>query len=158
MERPIYRKLPTSWRRLANIPLDLDFILYKHGPFSFDLRDEITAMRADELMEISLQPNPYGPSLLTTENGHRLQERWSDTLSRYADTITFVAEHIGDLAVAELERLATALYVRKTNPQESVQLSARRLNELKPHVSMQEAQAAVKEVDRMIKEYEKVDW
>ena len=32
-------------QHLMGVPLAFDFILYKHGPFSFDLRDELTAMR-----------------------------------------------------------------------------------------------------------------
>jgi len=33
---------------------------------------------------------------------------------------------------------------------------ARRLHELKPHVSLEEAQAAVKDVDRMVEEYQEM--
>ena len=139
---------------LANVPLGLGFILYKHGPFSFELRDEITAMRADGLIHMRLQPYPYGPSLLTTDNGRRLQKRWPKTLGKHADSIAFVAEHLGNLGVAELERLATALYITKKHPGESVEFRARRLHELKPHVSLEEAQSAVKEVDRMVEEYQ----
>jgi hypothetical protein len=47
---------------VLGVPLGFEFILYKHGPFSFDLSDEITAMRADALLQY--QPRqPYGPSL-----------------------------------------------------------------------------------------------
>ncbi|MCL6557372.1 MAG: hypothetical protein K6U74_00970, partial [Firmicutes bacterium] len=28
---------------MLGVPLGFEFILYKHGPFSFDLRDELTA-------------------------------------------------------------------------------------------------------------------
>lgn len=41
-------------QELTKVPLGLEFILYKHGPFSFDLRDELTGLRADEV--IALQP------------------------------------------------------------------------------------------------------
>ena len=48
-------------QNLMKVPLSFDFILYKHGPFSFDLRDELTGLRADGL--IRLEPQwPYGPS------------------------------------------------------------------------------------------------
>ncbi len=139
---------------LANVPLGLGFILYKHGPFSFELRDEITAMRADGLIQMQLQPYPYGPSLLTTDNGRRLQKRWPKTLSRHSDSIAFVAEHLGNLGVAELERLATALFITKKHLGESVEFRAHWLHELKPHVSISEARSAVERIDRMIQEYE----
>ena len=38
------------------MPLGYDFTLYKHGPFSFDLRDDIHALRADGLLD--LEPRP----------------------------------------------------------------------------------------------------
>lgn len=49
-------------QEVAGVPLGFPFILYKHGPFSFDLRDELTAMRADGFL--TLEPrDPYGASL-----------------------------------------------------------------------------------------------
>ncbi len=29
-------------RELTSVPLDFDFVLYKHGPFSFDVQSEIS--------------------------------------------------------------------------------------------------------------------
>jgi len=40
---------------LMRVPLELEFILYKHGPFSFDLRSELTSLRADELVKLEPQ-------------------------------------------------------------------------------------------------------
>jgi len=140
---------------LTNVPLDLEFILYKHGPFSFELRDEITAMRADGLMQICLQPYPYGPSLLTTENGRRLQRCWPKTLYKYNKDISFVSEQLGNRGVAELERLATALYITKRIHGKDVESRARQLHELKPHVSIDEARRAIQEIDQILAEYKK---
>ena len=38
---------------LAGVPLGFAFIPYKHGPFSFALRDELAVMRADALLEVT---------------------------------------------------------------------------------------------------------
>jgi uncharacterized protein YwgA len=38
-------------QELLEVPMNLEFILYKHGPYSFDLADAVTAMRADSLLE-----------------------------------------------------------------------------------------------------------
>jgi len=142
---------------LTEVSLGLDFILYKHGPFSFELRDEITAMRADGLLEMRDQPYPYGPTLLTTKNGRKLMERWPKTLTEYRKRIQFVARKLGAVGVAELERVATALYVRKSYAEEDASKSARRINELKPHFSIEEVAGAVRTVDRMIQEYKGID-
>ena len=43
---------------LRGVDFDFDFILYKHGPFSFELRDELSAMRAEGLVD-GFAPSPH---------------------------------------------------------------------------------------------------
>ena len=137
---------------LAQVPLGYKFILYKHGPFSFDLRDELTALRADAI--IALQPRGvYGPSMENTEQAENVQKLFSKTLRRYENRLSFAAKAVGARGVMELEKLATALYVRIKEKEEGLQLSvdnaARRLVELKGHIPVREAIKAVKEIDRL---------
>src|SRR5712692_9118533 len=70
-------------QELGKVPLGYSFVLYKHGPFSFDLRDELTAMRADGLLELRPQP-PYGPSLVPTERASEFARRFPKTLGKYS--------------------------------------------------------------------------
>ena len=143
-------------QELCDVPLKLEFILYKHGPFSFELRDELTAMRADGLMEMRIQPPPYGPSLVTAESGQQLMTRWPNTLRRHSDGIDFVAKELGSLGGADLERVATALYVTKANPEADADVRAQRIHDLKPHVSPEQARAAVETVDTLMQKRPKV--
>lgn len=140
-------------QELFDILLGFEFILYKHGPFSFDLSDELTAMRADMLIRLQPQPRPYGPSLVTRSGSKSIKEHFSTTLKKYDSNIQFVANKFRDRGVSELERLATALYVTmEIIPNGSSDLRAQRITELKPHINMGEARAAIKEVDEIIKE------
>jgi hypothetical protein len=132
--------------------MDFDFILYKHGPFSFDLRDEITALRADEL--VGLQPQwPYGPRIIPTERSENLQRQCPKTLAKYNDRIVFVAEKLGAKGVADLERLATAFYVTKNvgadRPSDE---RAEQLTRLKPHITLESANTAIEEIDGILDE------
>lgn len=139
------------FQELLDVPTGFDFMLYKHGPFSFDLRDELTAMRADGLLELKLMPFPYGPSLVPTREGRELLDGFPKTLKRYEDELNFVAENLGKRRVTELERLATALYV--TNEGEApatVEDRALRMRELKPHISLEESEYAVGALDEII--------
>jgi uncharacterized protein YwgA len=140
-------------KKLARVPINFDFIMYKHGPFSFDLRDELTAMRVDGF--ISLQPkNYFGPSMDITEQGQALKRKYSVTLKKYRKNIDFVANRLGDKGVSELEKLSTALFVIKQDPtRPSKNDRAARINELKPHVPIQEAESALATVDKIIKEF-----
>ena len=47
---------------LLNVPTGLNFILYKHGPFSFDLRELLTDMEAQGFIKWNSLP-PYGHQL-----------------------------------------------------------------------------------------------
>jgi uncharacterized protein YwgA len=138
---------------LLHVPSGYRFIMYKHGPYSFDLADELNIMRDIGLLELRPQQPPYGPRYSVTELGHKHQERYAKTLAKFDRAIQRTAEAIGDQAVGKLERLATALYVteRQTEHHDgSVKARAEYLNRLKPHVSIEMATQAVEEIDSLI--------
>lgn len=144
-------------RELFGVPFDFDFILYKHGPFSFQLRDELGSMRADRLLEREVQVPPYGPRIVVTERGKELEERFGRTMERHAEALEWVADRLGDRGVMDLERLATALWVTRELPEgTSLQDRAGALHAVKPHVSMADAADAVRELDEMLVEAETV--
>ncbi|MGI6492663.1 MAG: hypothetical protein ACOX0T_09700 [Pelotomaculum sp.] len=144
-------------QEMLGIPTGFDFILYKHGPFSFDLRDELGVMRANMLIELHSKPYPYGPSHLPGDAAERLKELYPKTAKIYERQIDFIAEKLASLRVAELERLATALYVTLEEGREkTVQARAIRINKLKPHVRIDEAQRAVEEVDSLMLQAKKM--
>jgi uncharacterized protein YwgA len=85
-----YRTLQTVVYPLQEekrVPLKFPFIPYKGSPYSFELRDEITAMLADGLIILHSQPYPNSPVLVVTEDGERLMSRYPKTLSKHNDAI-----------------------------------------------------------------------
>jgi hypothetical protein len=136
-------------QELLGVPLGLRFTLYKYGPFSFELRDLLTQMRGLDQLEVEPQPRPYGPKLAIGEGADQLRTRFPKTLSRYDDALELVVRETGTLGVASLERLATALMVTKEQPDAGSGARALTLTEYKPHISMEQARAAVAEVDRL---------
>ena len=59
-------------QELMEVPLELEFVLYRHGPYSFDLRDELTGLRGDGL--VRLEPRgAWGPSFVATEHSAYIQ-------------------------------------------------------------------------------------
>ncbi|MHC1729697.1 MAG: hypothetical protein AB9866_27455 [Syntrophobacteraceae bacterium] len=138
-------------KELYGVPLSVNFILYKHGPFSFELRDSLTELRADGLLVLQPQP-PYGPRLNVTQLGRSIKDRFPKTLKRYRVFIEQVAETFGGKGVSQLECLATALYVTRTLDQaKSVKNRAIELKEIKPHIPLSDAQTAIQEIDIMLK-------
>jgi hypothetical protein len=65
--------------------------------------------------------------------------------------VEFVSDEMGDKGVAELERLATALFVANREGIADVERRAERLVELKPHISSTDAFSASEQVDRLIR-------
>ena len=137
-------------QNLMDVPLQFNFILYKHGPFSFDLRDELTALRADGLLRLEIQ-ELYGARIATTDQSNYIRKFYPRTLARHKKAIDFTSGQIGGKGVVELERLATALYVtRQSGPRASIDSRVTTLVNLKPHIPIDEASKAVSALDRMI--------
>lgn len=142
-------------QQALGIDAGFEFTFYKHGPFSFDLRDFIEGLRADELLRLEPQAPPYGPRFAPTEDAIQLENRFPKTLDRYGSSLEVVAEFLGDKGVAELERLSSALYVTKEGASDiDVDARVREIRELKPHVEREAARDAVEMVDGFLAKVE----
>jgi hypothetical protein len=143
-------------QEIFRIPLEFEFILYKQGPFSFDLRDELTSLRADDLVKLEAQPIPYGPRLVPTESATDLLSRFPKTMAMYGAFVAFIAKRLGSRGVAGLERLATAMFVTRRQSKAPIADRAAALVGLKPHIPMEDALDAVREADAMLEEASQV--
>lgn len=124
------------------VPLGFNFIFYKHGPFSFDLNDELTSLRGNGLIEVRSH-KPYGPHVHASASATEYLALFPKTISSHKRAMRFVVDRLASKNVAELERLATALYVRLEMPEAGKGELAKRINSLKPHVSLEEAKNAL---------------
>jgi uncharacterized protein YwgA len=141
---------------LLGVDLGFDFTLYKHGPYSFDLSDQLSEMRADRLLGAEPQRPPYRPRLKLTETGRQLLERYPKTVRLYQEQVEQVAAKLAPKGVAELERLATALWVTRQHDEADVRTRAGWITELKPHVRPGDAMDAVEELDDMIAVFQRL--
>jgi hypothetical protein len=134
-------------QELLGVPTGFEFILYKHGPFSFDLRSTLTMMEAEDL--IAWEPRrPFGPTLVRGTDADYLDRYYALVGERYSRQIDFVADRLADKRVRELEKFATALFVTQKGSDPSKR--AARIVELKPHIAMTDALEAVQTVDGWI--------
>lgn len=134
---------------LWSVPLKLDFILYKHGPFSFDLSDEISWMRANDVLKLQPQQRPYGPKLVPAENAEVLKKAYPEPIQKYAKEVRASADKFADMGVTALERYATAHYVSRNHAEVGDGELAAKIVELKPHISYVQAEEAVGFVARL---------
>ena len=138
--------------QLRDVDFDFDFILYKHGPFSFELRDELALMKSEGLLE-GFAPSPrYGPQLLVTDRGKDLEKSFEKTMERYGESLDWIADTLGARGVMDLERLATAMWMTREDPEGSVRSRAEALTDVKPHISLKDATESVEEIDRLLRD------
>lgn len=131
---------------LGNRSLDFDYVMYKHGPYSFELHEEIGRMEATGL--INLRPNPgYGPSLLLSDTGLQLVQRFPGTVSAQKADIQLVAERFSPRTVTQLERIATALFVKRRFPELSRDSQLAKFRELKPYLPAASAELGFQELE-----------
>jgi len=140
-------------RETLHVPFDFEFILYKHGPFSFELRDELEDMRIDGLLERVQQGPKYGPRLLVSSRGRELEARFPRIAERYEAALDWIAGEIKDRGVIDLERLATAFWVTHQLGKDSpIDERAKELVKLKPHVPSAAATRSLEEADRLLRD------
>lgn len=136
-------------QELMGVDLGFDFVLYRHGPFSFDLRDELACMQADDLVSVMVRSERYGPTFVPTQFSDIFLERYPRTRDKFHSQIEFVSAELSQMWVAELEKIATAFFITKHEENRSVEDRARELVEIKPHISLPEARLACKQVDKV---------
>lgn len=139
-------------QELLNVRTGIDFILYKHGPFSFDLQDELSELRGNDFLVAVPMQYPFGASLKVTEQGSRLMDLHKYSIGQYKSQIEFVSKEVGRGRVADLEKIATALYVTKElGVNVSVEQRAEKIRHYKPHIQKEDAIDAVNRIDAFAK-------
>ena len=131
-------------QELCGVRMDYEFVLYLHGPYSFDLSDDLALMRAQD--QVGLEDRePYGPSFFVTNPN---QDALADE-DKLTKKIIFVADNIAIHGVGLLEQFATAFLLKSRGDWPDDDELAVELNRLKPHISLLEAHAAIKKVDEV---------
>ena len=144
-------------QQISKAKLGYKFVLYKHGPYSFDLRDELVAMKASQIIEFTFPQQGYGPSIKLTKFGERLYDVNKEEIGKYDKINDFVANWFGSSDVRYLEKVATAFFVSSKHAREPVASRAQRLTALKPHVDLVAAEEAVRIVDKKREEAKMIE-
>lgn len=132
-----------------NVPFESDFVLYKHGPFSFDLSKSIGHMLSRDLLS-SESNGGYGPSYdLNSSLWTALNKGLKDFYADFSAQIDDIGAKFSKKNVAELERIATAVYISSKHPFDADDIRADFITKIKPHISREMAFAALKEAEQI---------
>lgn len=136
-------------QEMMDVPLDFKFILYRYGPYSFELRDALTELRADGVVRLEPQRS-VGARVVPTERGTRIRDMCHTEVANYATSIDFVARMLGKSGAVRLEGLSTAYFVTaRAQAGAGVEERAVELTSRKPHIALEDARDAVAWVDEV---------
>ncbi len=140
----------------SQIDVPFSYVLYKHGPYSFEVESELEQMRSYAAVKFEPDPGGYGV-VLTPGPGAEFVERGARLSVLEKVQVERVCRFVGRRNVSDLERLTTAAWIRvHEGVQESRQV-ALRLNQLKPHVSLTVSEAADAEFHAFLKNSDFLD-
>ncbi len=129
------------------LQIPFQFVLYKHGPYSFDAEAELEQMKSYAALD-SKTVEGYGVVLSPGANASYVK-RLHPLPGADQEAVDFVCRSVGRKTVAELEPLATAAWIRTREAVVEPDAVVERLRQLKPHVGIREAEEADREVRRI---------
>jgi hypothetical protein len=121
--------------------LPFEFVLYRHGPYSFEVDGEINQMLTYDAIKMIPQP-PYGATVKPAA-GSDFPDAFGNASPETLKVISDIAKFVGSRNVTQLESLATAAWIRIRENVRIDEQVLRRLLELKPHLEGQPAQQGV---------------
>ena len=131
-------------QEMREVPTGYFFQIYRYGPYSFDLHDEIIQLRGDRI--VSLVPRKYGSSLKNSRISLKFRKHFPKTLEKYSADMDFIAEHFGNLNADGLGVLATAYYFILQDKASSDEEIAKKVKKAKPYISILEGIEVTKKV------------
>jgi hypothetical protein len=149
----LLQKAAFVMKELFGMPLEDEFRIHYYGPFSFQLRERLASMEADDILRV--RPREIGVTYDIGERFHQLKRRYPTAIDQATPAIVFTSERLGALGVKRLEPLATALYVTRQMPGASATDRVARLREIKPHLDDSSARSAIDTVEKWMAEVER---
>ena len=138
-------------RDLGKVVVPFDFVLYRHGPYSFQVEEALEQMQSYDAIGAEPNTGGYGAVLRPNTMGDFARSREPLTDSE-KQAIEEVCTFVGTRNVLDLERLATASWIRQQERIIEPDKVAIRLNSLKPHISVEAGEAANAEVSAWLKD------
>jgi len=129
----------------GTLEIPFDFFLYKHGPYSSDIEGNLEQMKSYGAITVQPAYDGYG-MLLRPGDMAAFVKQIAPLPVEAKQGIDRVCRFIKSKNVWQLERLATAAWIRTRENTEDSDAVAIRLNVLKPHISVSEAREADREL------------
>ena len=139
-------------QEMREVPLGYEFVLYRYGPYSFELQDEIEYIRGSGILKWRFHDSPkYATGLDTTEASRDIRDKLPKLMEKYEKDLAFVSENIGPMMSKQLERVSTSFYYRVKGVEGDKEV-AREVLKVKPHIDYPDAVEAAQKVRQFAKQ------
>jgi hypothetical protein len=132
-------------RAAGALDVPFQFFLYKHGPYATEIESSLEQMKSYGAITVEPAYDGYGVMLRPGGMASFVKEQAPLTVETQQG-IDRVCRFVQGKNVGQLERFATAAWIRTREGVEDPDAVAVRLNELKPHVSVREGRDADREL------------
>lgn len=133
---------------LSKIEVPFRFVLYKHGPYSFELQNEFEEMKS-YAATVSGEVTHYGSRFFLGMNATRIQEI-SPLDEAVVEEIERICKFVNCKNVSDLEKIATVAWIHFEEKLIDPDGVSNRLHELKPHISSEQASEAYAELQSVL--------
>ena len=127
-------------REATSVDNPFEFVLYKHGPYSFEIENELEQMKSYGAISSTPQAG-YGVVLQPGENAGFIKKN-AALSDAEREAIRSIAKFVGSKNVVDLEKEATAVWIRNREGVVDTRKVAERMHGLKPHISTADAAVA----------------
>jgi uncharacterized protein YwgA len=131
---------------VLELPLSVPFVLYKKGPYSFELKNLLMEMRANRLITLTPEGR-YGPSFVLLES--TLTRTLRDLVAQHTAGIERLVRYLSRKDIAGLEAFSTAIMF--WNQFQDATGHVDELNRLLPTLSRSDAVATIEEAHEFLK-------
>jgi uncharacterized protein YwgA len=142
------QKLVYILQEVYGVPCGYDYVLYNYGPYCGELSSDLTYFSLLEGVNVDWSGKGY--EISPSKHTEQFIEKACDFLSRYEDPISKTVQYFGAMSAKDLELRTTIIFVSKqmTNQEEYERrrLVINKVNEIKPHFSIQEIENAYDEL------------
>jgi hypothetical protein len=135
---------------IKNVPLGYSFSLYSYGPFDSTVLEDLQFAEAFGL--VSIEKVQYAHcirfEIKAGDKGKLKNEAGQLFAEQYSDQIAWVLKEFGNWTAANLELASTIVYANRENESQTVEQLAKRVNEVKPHFTVDQIKEQIQNLRR----------
>ena len=149
------QKVPYLLQEVCGFGMDLRFVMYHYGPYSFELAHAIETLNATGIIDVKRDETGYGYliSISDEEIADKISKQAEPFLKKGRKKIQEIIDYVADLDVQSLELLTSTHFAKKLLREKGLpednDTIVSTMGILKPHFSKSKVLQAVDDLDTL---------